>query len=619
MVSHGLATIVASLMPVFEIALLIVLGWLVASIACVGLGFGLLALSERERRADGAPFIEAFWSGFVSIQILLIIYNFWAPVNMVTLVCILLLAALGWALWIRKHGLVFCLPSGVTRREVLALVAIVIVLAMQACGTAEHSYDTGLYHLQAVKWAHEHPVVPGLANLHARLGFNNSSFLYTALWWNGPFADRVTQVANGLLILWTTVPVVLSAVRLADRRKRPEPIDLYWAIVGFPLATMIFNGSISALGTEVPVTCCAFVAGGQLLQLLANRSGIREGSVILLALLSAGIVLSRITAAVFAAGIWLAYVLYACRGDVHDWDSRRLRRMIAIPAVAIGLWCVRGIILSGYPLFPAGISGLDVDWRVPVERLEYERFRTRAYAIAGSAYLDDPAWHQSAMTRVWMPSIMGDMSNVVMPLGLFGLSLLGAIRRWRHQEFETRRRHILKVFYVFALIALAVIIVWVCTAPAPRFMGYALWVLAAAVGSAVLGALKASAIRRGCLMWCAVLAVWLARPGSEYRILPDIESVKEVYPHVEHVPYVTRGGAVVNVSQKSQNMRLIELDGGASYYMMQGSELMWNAPLPSTPEAGVWLQMRDPQDLRAGFRTATPVVRKSRAIEGKER
>ena len=41
-------------------------------------------------------------------------------------------------------------------------------------------YDTGLYHAQAIRWIEEYGVVPGLANLHSRFGYNSASFALSA-------------------------------------------------------------------------------------------------------------------------------------------------------------------------------------------------------------------------------------------------------------------------------------------------------------------------------------------------------------------------------------------------------------------------------------------------------
>lgn len=42
------------------------------------------------------------------------------------------------------------------------------------------TYDTGLYYAQAIHWIESFGVVPGLANLHIRLGFNSTLFLLAA-------------------------------------------------------------------------------------------------------------------------------------------------------------------------------------------------------------------------------------------------------------------------------------------------------------------------------------------------------------------------------------------------------------------------------------------------------
>jgi hypothetical protein len=45
---------------------------------------------------------------------------------------------------------------------------------------APENYDTGLYHIQSIKWIEEYGVTPGLANLHGRFGFNSNLFTIIA-------------------------------------------------------------------------------------------------------------------------------------------------------------------------------------------------------------------------------------------------------------------------------------------------------------------------------------------------------------------------------------------------------------------------------------------------------
>lgn len=51
-----------------------------------------------------------------------------------------------------------------------------LTVAAMAIGP-DRQYDTGLYHLQRVRWAQAYAVVPGLANVDGRFGTNSSFFL----------------------------------------------------------------------------------------------------------------------------------------------------------------------------------------------------------------------------------------------------------------------------------------------------------------------------------------------------------------------------------------------------------------------------------------------------------
>src|SRR5690606_36198710 len=51
------------------------------------------------------------------------------------------------------------------------------------------TYDTWLYHDQSVKWNEEYKIVPGLGNVHSRLGFSSTYFLT-----NSFFENNITYV-----------------------------------------------------------------------------------------------------------------------------------------------------------------------------------------------------------------------------------------------------------------------------------------------------------------------------------------------------------------------------------------------------------------------------------------
>lgn len=98
------------------------------------------------------------------------------------------------------------------------------------------NYDSGLYHLSAIRWINEYPIVPGLGNLHGRLAFNSSFFTYVAALNLYPYFGNGRSIANSFLMLLTFA--TLSELLLPFLR-RPSFIfqssPIQWAIPLFCL------------------------------------------------------------------------------------------------------------------------------------------------------------------------------------------------------------------------------------------------------------------------------------------------------------------------------------------------------------------------------------------------
>ena len=57
----------------------------------------------------------------------------------------------------------------------MALAAAVVYLAVAALGPVTN-YDSGLYHLGAIRYAADFATIPGLANLYFPFGYGNAEF-----------------------------------------------------------------------------------------------------------------------------------------------------------------------------------------------------------------------------------------------------------------------------------------------------------------------------------------------------------------------------------------------------------------------------------------------------------
>src|SRR5207302_8255799 len=74
------------------------------------------------------------------------------------------------------------------------------------------------YHFVAIRWQQAFPVVPGLANLDGRLGFNNASFLLHSLFSNS-FEEFGLTFFHGALYLILFSSAAYAVARSAAKRR----------------------------------------------------------------------------------------------------------------------------------------------------------------------------------------------------------------------------------------------------------------------------------------------------------------------------------------------------------------------------------------------------------------
>ncbi|MDB5263920.1 MAG: hypothetical protein JWQ14_3203, partial [Adhaeribacter sp.] len=103
--------------------------------------------------------------------------------------------------------------------------------------------DSGLYHIQFIKWLREYPVIPGLGNLHGRLAFNSHLHLLSAFFSSAAFGILALEQAFGsyLFLLFAFWQVRLLARSLALKEK--------WAFFylgGLLLVLLVFRNAISS-------------------------------------------------------------------------------------------------------------------------------------------------------------------------------------------------------------------------------------------------------------------------------------------------------------------------------------------------------------------------------------
>lgn len=416
-------------------------------------------------------------------------------------------------------------------------------------------YDTGFYHAQAVRWLNEYGTVPGLANLHGRLGFNSVWFPWAAFWDHGPLDGKSCHLVDlgGWVIGWSLFCEALFRLR------RPAPADLVQLGVVFPL--LRFEHYVASLSPELPCHVFLVYAMALLIRLAANPE---RGTLLRIGILSGFLLALKLSLAPALLALGVAAWLVR--------EARLRRAWLAAAGLALGAlvpFLTRGVMLTGYLLYPLNQPDLfAVDWKVPPAAAELMRQEVRGWAIepwSGPAAASRPLaqwigpWVQRHVQR--HPS---DFAALLLALALAGYFLArGPRRNWQ----------------VIAL-AGAGVLYWFASAPDIRF-GFG-WIVALAMvclsagpaGSALLSRLKPVP----CL---SIAAAWSVLGAALW------------FPHL---PPLLAPSPLPQPAMRSVGIR-----PGFPVQMPVTGDQTWDATLPNTPILAPGLQMRG-AGLRSGFR-----------------
>ncbi len=587
---------------VFILSMLAVLGSMLAvGAAFTGIGLALRRIfGLRGVTLDDCGL--SFWVGYGVTLLVLILWNFALPVGLAALVLVLVAGALGLAWTWPDLRRAFGLYGKARRWELLVLAMGAIWIADRAMAEFA-SWDGVLYHVQAIKWAKTYAVVPGIANLHGPLAFNNSSFLYDAMldsgWWEG----RGFHLANGTLLLGAALQALIGILRWL-RTSRAGPSRHCFAFLMLALVCHLAPEAVS-YSSDVPLALVLWAAAVVLYAMLdAGRARpIRTEDAydaLALAILLATAVTIKLPAVVFAA---LALpVAVAVRFGRRPWRETGMVRPLVWMSLALllfaGAWTGRGIVMSGYPAFPMAVSGFPVDWRAPEEHADVETAYIKHTEREFTWKLIGSGWVRLVLVK--------DVNAVFAPSVIAVVAVLVGWRWRRRKEAGA----LLDRRWWFLLPALLSIGVWFVTVPSHRYGPALFWSLAAFCVTEVQRVLwpaisgRARRLARGVLLMVAVSPLIVAPAAASLRGQNFVQAIREqnFTPPPSHGSALPRLGGEVDVTLFQTRTGLTINVPTRNHTEGPLPNACWNAPLPCTPNPSPNLQLRVPGRLDRGFR-----------------
>ena len=139
----------------------------------------LLILKISHGKIKNIEFMSIYLLGFITLSILNSYFSLFFPINRNV--------TLGFALisffFIILHKRKFIdYISGLRSSSLVDVISIffIILINLFFSSSGIYNYDSGLYHVQTIKWIQNFPVIPGLGNFHGRFAFNSMYFPISA-------------------------------------------------------------------------------------------------------------------------------------------------------------------------------------------------------------------------------------------------------------------------------------------------------------------------------------------------------------------------------------------------------------------------------------------------------
>jgi hypothetical protein len=450
------------------------------------------------------------WTGFSLLTAGLMLWHFFYAANELALAVFAGVAALALICERRWFAMVLRVPFGWP----FALIAGLFAVWTANHAIAHGGYDDYEYEFQAIRWFHEYPIVPGLANLNRRIGFNNSHHLFAALLSAGPLRGAVNHVFNGFFVALVSIFTLNELGKLAKGTSGSPERSLFSAVLFCPCASLVlfgpFGSMLPTMKADVFVCVATISLAILFLRWASAPAEIAMSRALAATTLLIGCVIPgvKLSGSVFCLSIVAVVIVRLSRRNVTKLRNYRvIAAALAAGAVLLVSVPVRGAILSGYPFFPSAALGFNVDWRVPVPLADLEHAIVTSFArlpTTREAQPERARWGQEAAAeraslanlktyfdphpllggpwvRNWAVSILiTDRVTMLLPFILMATSIpslfVGGSRAREHRIGPPAW-----AYATIAAASVAALVFWFIEAPSMRFAMAYVWMLFASI------------------------------------------------------------------------------------------------------------------------------------------
>ena len=447
----------------------VMINWIFISITSYALGYVILEGLSRVLLVDTNAVKHAnvyrILLGLAAATVYAEVWSLFGPVGFWA-DCVLVLVAL----------IVLCINNTIVKTlaikpSIHTLIYAILILVF-AYGTSRGymHFDTNLYHAQAIRWIEEYGLVPGLANLQSRFGYNSAEFALNALYSCKWLLGRSLHCTAGYFALISSFLLVDTRdIFLKSKNEEYElnirVSDLLRLGLFFYLAT-IYSEMLSPASDYYAQLLIFDIIILWLDSINTEEEYALQGILCIILVYAITIKLSL--------GL---LVLLALIPGISWIRNKNIKSIIicTISGLIIALpYLIRNYIISGWILYPSTIIKLgSPDWQLPKGEAQYD---AREIGMWGRGITSASDWEKVTMTN-WIPDwirslptielmwVIGSLVAIIVITGLVIRSITRSRRMNELGPFEDS--------YIPILLILSIgTIFWFFSAPLVRY-GYA--------------------------------------------------------------------------------------------------------------------------------------------------
>jgi len=338
------------------------------------------------------------------------------------------------------------------KKNILLLSLPFILAAFVISLNSPANYDTGLYHIQSIEWIEAYPVVPGLANLHGRFGFDPNIFTFFALTsLSGLFKQAIFSVNFTVFTILTGY--FTSTLYSLYKRKGFSGLLVFF-LLAFLTMISLYDNLSSPTPDFLSITIPLFILVRVIELSKKGEAALKDFIPVII--LSVYILTTKMAAIP-------VLILAACICYKYRAEARKLWLIIPILAVIVLPWLIRNVILTGWLIYPfPSLNLFSFDWQVPLAKVIAEKAAVTGWARSPNAgYVAAAKMSFTAWFPHWWHQLM------LWGKVLFSAALCCPLFVFTWQLIQKRRIAFLKNAVVIT--SFAGVIFWLFLAPEFRF------------------------------------------------------------------------------------------------------------------------------------------------------